>query len=158
LPRSKLPADATALARFLIGVTVVRRIGRSIMTGRIVETEAYLPGDPASHGFNGETERNRSIFLRGGHAYIYRIYGAWWCLNVSAGEAGVGAGVLIRALQPLSGLATMQRRRPTPTVRNLLRGPGRLCDVLAIDRALDGVDLTDNDKLWLSDRQAPKRI
>ncbi len=128
------------------------------MSGRIVETEAYLPGDPASHGFNGRTKRNASIFTARGHAYVYRIYGAWWCFNVSAGEAEEGAAVLIRALEPVSGLAAMQRRRPGATTRDLLRGPGRLCQALAIDRSLDGVDLTRSDALWLSTRRPPRKI
>lgn len=156
--RADLPCDAVALARFLIGVTLVRRLRRQIMSARIVETEAYLVGDPASHGFNGITARNASVFTVRGHAYVYRIYGAWWCLNVSAGGTGDGAGVLIRALEPVSGLAAMQCRRPSASERDLLRGPGRLCAALAIDRSLDGLDLTDNDRLWLAARHPPRAI
>ncbi len=158
LRRADLPSNPVALARFLIGVSVVRRIGRQVMSGRIVETEAYLVGDPASHGFNGVTARNASIFTERGHAYVYRIYGAWWCLNVSAGKIADGAAVLIRALEPISGLAAMQRRRPAASERDLLRGPGRLCEALAIDRSLDGLDLTQDRRLWLADRQPPRAI
>ena len=158
LKRTDLPIEPVALARFLIGVTLVRRVGRQTMTARIVETEAYIAGDPAGHGFNGQTKRNAALFTERGHAYIYRIYGVWWCLNVSAGKTGEGVGVLIRAAEPVTGLAVMQRRRPHMATRNILRGPGRLCETLAIDRSLDGIDLTHNDALWLAMRRPPREI
>ena len=158
LERADLPLAPVALARFLIGVTLVRRLARQTMTARIVETEAYIAGDPAGHGFNGRTNRNAAIFSERGHAYIYQIYGVWWCLNVSAGKAGEGVGVLIRAAEPLTGLTAMQRRRPDVGPRDLLRGPGRLCQSLAIDGGLDGIDLTQSDALWLSARRPPKEV
>lgn len=158
LKRTDLPIDPVALARFLIGVTLVRRVGRQTMTARIVETEAYIAGDPAGHGFNGQTKRNAALFTERGHAYIYRIYGVWWCLNISAGKAGEGVGVLIRAAEPVTGLTVMQRRRPHLATRNILRGPGRLCETLAIDRSLDGIDLIHNDALWLAMRRPPREI
>ena len=158
LKRADLPLDPAALARFLIGATLVRRLGRHTVTARIVETEAYIAGDPAGHGFNGLTERNATLFAARGHAYVYRVYGAWWCLNVSAGKVGEGVGVLIRAAEPLTGLAAMQRRRRHVSTRDLLRGPGRLCQTLAIDRGLDGIDLTQDHALWLSTRHAPEKI
>ena len=158
LTRAELPSDPIALARFLIGVTVVRRVRRQTMSARIVETEAYIADDPASHGFNGPTKRNAVLFAERGHAYIYRIYGVWWCLNVSAGKAGEGVGVLIRAGEPLSGMSLMQKRRGDGEVRDLLRGPGRLCEALGIDGDLNGVDLTQSRSLWLSSRRAPAQI
>ncbi len=158
LKRSDLPIAPVALARFLIGVTLVRRFGRHIATARIVETEAYISRDPAGHGFNGPTKRNAVLFAERGHAYIYRIYGVWWCLNVSAGKIGEGVGVLIRAAEPLTGFAAMQRRRPDRAGPDLLRGPGRLCQALAIDGDLDGVDLTQKGALWLSTRHPPDEI
>ncbi|MES1158590.1 MAG: DNA-3-methyladenine glycosylase [Terricaulis silvestris] len=159
LSREELPLDPVALARFLIGVTLVRRLGRQVMTARIVETEAYVRGDPAGHGFNGLTKRNASLFEVRGQAYVYRIYGAWWCLNVSAGKAGEGVGVLIRAAEPLAGIEAMQRRRPGVAVRDLLRGPGRLCETLRVDGKLDGVDLVGADNaLWLAQRRRPRAI
>lgn len=158
LARAALPSDPVALARFLIGVSLVRRIGGQTMSARIVETEAYTVDDPASHGYNGLTKRNAVLFDERGRAYIYRIYGAWWCLNVSAGRRGEGGGVLIRAAEPLAGMSLMQRRRPNVEARDLLRGPGRLCEALAIDADLNGVDLTQNRSLWLSSRQAPANI
>jgi DNA-3-methyladenine glycosylase len=144
-----MPRDATALARFLIGKTLVRRLGRRRLIGRIVETEAYLPDDPASHSFKGPTPRNRSMYLPRGYAYVYRIYGLYWCLNVSAGDEGEGAAVLLRAVEPLDGVDVMQKRRGGASVRDLARGPGRLCDAFDIDQALDGADLCAEGALWL---------
>lgn len=158
LRRADLPNAPRALARFLIGVTLVRRVGRNLMTARIVETEAYVRGDPAGHGFNGMTERNASLFGERGHAYVYRIYGVWWCLNVSAGKVGDGVGVLIRAAEPLSCIGVMQENVAAKSPKNLLRGPGRLCAALAIDGNLDGVDLEQRGPLWLSSRRPPKAI
>ncbi len=131
-----------ALARFLIGKIVVRDLPEGKLAGRIVETEAYIQGDAAAHSFNGMTPRNRSLFLRHGHAYVYLAYGTSWMLNVSSEAEGVGSGVLIRALEPVTGTVLMAQRRGTEKPRDLLRGPGRLAQALAIDRALDGLDLT----------------
>src|ERR1700704_3209860 len=111
LRRADLPIDTAALARFLIGKTLVHEHPAGRMSGRIVETEAYVVGDAAGHAFRGETPRNRSLFLKRGHAYVYFIYGCWHALNVSGESTGVGAGVLLRAREPLEGIALMQRRR-----------------------------------------------
>jgi len=129
------------LARYLIGKTVVRKVGRSTISGRIVETEAYPPGDRSGHAYRGQTARNRSLFLGPGFAYVYFIYGTSYMLNVSAEEPGVGAGVLLRALEPLEGINQMKRLRNTDKVRDLARGPGRLAAAFEIDRRLDGLDL-----------------
>lgn len=129
------------------------------MVGRIVETEAYLADDPASHSFRGETRRNASMFRPKGHAYIYRIYGMWFCLNVSAGAEGHGAAVLIRALEPEQGVEHMQPRRGGARARDLMRGPGRLCAALGIGAELDGVDLCDaKGALWLTQGSASSDI
>ena len=112
LKRAELPAGTTALARFLLGKILVRETARGRLAARIAETEAYLPRvDPASHAFRGETARNRTMFLRRGHAYVYLIYGTSHCLNVTSERAGVGAAVLIRAAEALEGIAEMTRRR-----------------------------------------------
>ena len=151
LKRAELPRDTVELARWLIGRIVVRVLPDGCLTGRIVETEAYVPGDAACHAFRGITPRNRSLFLRPGHAYVYRAYGTAWMLNVSSEPAGIGAGVLIRALQPLDGIARMRRARGSGVAdRDLARGPGRLAAALSIDRSLDGVDLTAAGPLWLA--------
>jgi DNA-3-methyladenine glycosylase len=141
LSRSDLPIDTQALARFLIGKVVVRALPEGAASGRIVETEAYPVGDAAGHAFRGMTERNRSLFLERGHAYVYIAYGISYMLNVSSETPGVGAGVLIRALEPLEGIAIMQCNRGIERVRDLVRGPGRLAAALRIDRRLDGIDL-----------------
>jgi len=141
LTRAELPIDAEALARFLIGKTLIRETSKGRMIVRIVETEAYVAGDAAGHGFRGETPRNRSLFLERGHAYVYFIYGMHYALNVSAGKIGEGTGVLIRAAEPIAGIAQMKKNRKTKNDRDLTRGPGRLAEALKIDKRLDGVDL-----------------
>ena len=100
LARATLPVDTAALARFLIGKLLVRELPEGAASGRIVETEAYVIGDAAGHAYGGMTPRNRSLFLERGHAYVYLAYGLSWMLNVSSEAKGVGAGVLIRALEP----------------------------------------------------------
>lgn len=155
LRRSELPSESMAMARFLIGKILVRDHPGGRTSGRIVETEAYPPGDSSSHAYRGETAARRSMFLRPGHGYVYMAYGSCYCFNVSSEPAGVGAGVLIRALEPLEGIALMQRRRGTDKVRDLARGPGRLTTALAIDRALDGIDLCVKGPLWLATSAQP---
>ena len=150
LTRLQLPLDTAALARYLIGKVVVRELPEGLVSGRIVETEAYVVGDAAGHGYRGMTPRNRSLFLERGHAYVYVAYGVSNMLNVSSETAGVGTGVLIRALEPLDGVAIMQANRGVERQRDLARGPGRLCAALRIDRSLDGLDLCAARPLWLA--------
>jgi DNA-3-methyladenine glycosylase len=119
------------------------------MGGRIVETEAYPPGDASGHGYRGRTARNQTLFLDRGFAYVYFIYGTSYMLNVSAEEPGVGAGVLLRAMEPLDGVEWMKQLRKTDKLSDLARGPGRLAAALEIDRRLDGVDLCADGPLWL---------
>jgi DNA-3-methyladenine glycosylase len=126
------PADfarpVDEVARLLIGATLtVDGVG-----GRIVETEAYDVGDPASHSFHGPTARNAAMFGPVGRAYVYRIYGLHWCLNLVCGDAPGGA-VLIRALEPLAGLDVMRERRGIEAARALCAGPARLCQALGVD-------------------------
>ena len=141
LARSELPVDTAALARYLIGKLLVRELPEGVVSGRIVETEAYVVGDAAGHGYRGMTPRNRSLFLEPGHAYVYQAYGISWMLNVSSELPGIGTGVLIRALEPVEGIAIMRRNRGVERLRDLARGPGRLAAALRIDRELDGLDL-----------------
>src|ERR1700728_4407838 len=128
---------------------LVRRLAEGVTGGRIVETEAYGIGDPAGHAFRGMTPRNRALFLERGHAYVYLAYGISFMLNVSSETPGVGAGVLIRAIEPTDGIAIMARNRGTERVRDLARGPGRLAAALGIDRRLDGIDLCRAGPLWI---------
>jgi DNA-3-methyladenine glycosylase len=144
-----LPIDTAELAGYLIGKTIVRKAGRNRMSGRIVETEAYPPGDRSGHAYRGQTARNESLFLGRGFAYVYFIYGVSYMLNVTAEESGVGAGVLLRAIEPLEGIGRMERLRNTDKLRDLARGPGRLAAALEIDKRLDGVDLCADGPLWL---------
>jgi DNA-3-methyladenine glycosylase len=139
------------LARFLIGKVVVHDLPEGRLSGRIVEAEGYPPGDPAGHHFRGPTPRNRSLFLRHGHVYVYFNYGMHFMLNISSERAGVGGGVLIRALEPLEGIALMQHNRKTMKLLDLTRGPGRLAAALRIERRLDGLDLFSRGPLWLGE-------
>jgi DNA-3-methyladenine glycosylase len=159
LDRAAMPADTAQLARFFIGKILVRILDEGVAGGRIVETEAYGVGDPAGHAYRGITPRNRALFLERGYAYVYLAYGASFMLNVSSETCGVGAGVLIRAIEPTDGVAIMERNRGVERVRDLARGPGRLCAALGIDRRLDGIDLCKAGPLWLgSDGQASGEI
>jgi DNA-3-methyladenine glycosylase len=160
LRRDELPADTVALARFLLGTIVVRDGLGQRLAGRIVETEAYPPGDPASHAFRRRTTRNAAMFLPLGHAYIYVAYGTALMLNVASETEAVGAAVLVRALHPLAGLPQMATHRGLERLRDLTRGPGRLAQAMRIDRTLDGIDLMAGaGPLWLgTDGGMPEQI
>lgn len=149
IQRSELPEDTVELSLFLIGKVVVHELPAGRVSGRIVETEAYPPGDPAGHHFRGPTPRIRSMYLAPGHVYVFFNYGAHFMLNVVSERPETAAAILIRALEPLEGIEIMQRRRKTTELRDLTRGPGRLAQALEIDRRHDGVDLCANEKLWL---------
>ncbi len=159
LSRSKLPLDTVLLARYLIGKLLVRETAKGALAGRIVETEAYPIGDAASHAYRGITSRNGALFLSRGHAYVYLAYGTSFMINVSSEAVGVGAGVLVRALEPLDGIASMQRNRRVQNLRDLTRGPGRLAAALDIDLRLDGIDLCRMGPLRLArDDDVPSEI
>lgn len=160
LRRKELPAQTVDLARFLLGMVLVHDTPEARVSGRIVETEAYLPEiDPASHAFRGPTRRNRSMFLDRGYAYVYLIYGVQYCLNVTSERKGIGAAVLIRALEPLDGIEIMQERRGVTRLRDLARGPGRLAQALGVGPAQDGVDLCTGKGLYLAaGRHAPVAV
>lgn len=139
--RSVFLDDATSVAKRLLGSLLIVNAGSSSCAGRIVEVESYTQDDPASHSFRGVSPRNRSMFLVGGHLYVYRSYGVHWCLNVVCGSDGVGEAVLIRALEPISGIETMTSRRGEADPRRLTVGPGRLTQSLGVDGGDDGVDV-----------------
>ncbi len=149
LARSALPSDTVTLARFLLGKVLVRELAEGRAMGRIVETEAYIQGDPACHAYRGMTPRNRSLFLDVGHAYVYRCYGVSLLLNVSSEPHGTGSGVLLRALEPLAGIDLMQSVREGVRLRDLARGPGRLASALQVSLGHDGFDLFAQGPLWI---------
>ena len=143
LRRSWLARDPREVAPELLNLLLVAADGRA---GRIVEVEAYSDDDPAAHTFGGPTARNASMFGPPGHLYVYRSYGLHWCANIVCAGPGVGAGVLLRALEPVSGLDAMrQARGPAIRDRDLCRGPGRLTQAMGITGADDGRDLLEAD-------------
>ena len=152
LKRGFYERPTVEVARDLLGKVLVH----GPAAGVIVETEAYLGGDDlAAHSARGITDRTRVIFGSPGHAYVYFIYGCWHALNVSAETTGVGAGVLLRALEPLEGIGLMQRHRGVERPLDIARGPGRLAAALDIDGRLDGVDLCAPGPLWLGPPAGP---
>lgn len=134
LRRAELPVDSVELARYLIGKVVVHDNDSGRLSGRIVETEAYPVGDAAGHAYHGKTQRNQSLFLERGHAYVYLSYGISFLLNVTSEVPGVGGGVLLRAIEPLEGIGEMMAgSRGTTRLAELGRGPGRLTKALRVD-------------------------
>jgi len=156
LRRADLPVGTMELARYLIGKTLVHELPTARLSGVIVETEAYPPGDAAGHAFRGKTRGNQTLFLGPGYCYVYFTYGSSFMVNVTSEEPGVGAGVLLRALEPLEGIEIMQRFRKTTRIRDLTRGPGRLAQAMHVDKRYDGVDLCAGEALWLG--TAARRI
>jgi DNA-3-methyladenine glycosylase len=149
LPREFYDRDAIIVARELLGQRLVRETEQGRTVGRIVEVEAYLGArDPASHAYRGMTKRNVSMFGPPGHASVYTIHNRW-CMNAVTEAAGSASAVLIRAIEPLDGIEQMQARRRTTVLRDLTRGPARLCEAVAIDKRYDGWDLTLGRELWI---------
>ena len=149
LRRADLPVGTMELAQYLIGKTLVHKLPTARLSGVIVETEGYPPGDAAGHAFRGKTRGNQSLFLGPGYCYVYFTYGSSFMVNVTSEEPGVGAGVLLRALEPLEGIEIMQRFRKMTRIRDIARGPGRLAQAMQIDKRYDGVDLCAGEALWL---------
>lgn len=134
--------NVTEAAKYLLGSTIIRTLkDGTILEARIVETESYHQEDPASHTFSGESPRNTAMFGEPGHTYIYFTYGIHWCFNVTAGPKGYGAGILIRAAEPLKGIAVMKEFRRQNTENQLTNGPAKLAQALAINKALYGHNL-----------------
>ena len=150
LNRADLPADTVELARYLIGKVLVHDLLDGRLAGRIVETEAYPVGDAAGHAFPGLRVANRSLFLERGHAYVRFTYGSCWIFNITAETPGVGAGVLVRAIEPVEGITRMMRNRGISRLVDIARGPGRLTAALDIDKRFDGIDLcAPKSPIWL---------
>jgi DNA-3-methyladenine glycosylase len=154
---SRLSADGAA--RRLLGALLVRSLGKQVLVARIVEVEAYDEHDPASHSYHGRSARNQAMFGPAGRAYIYNIYGLHQCFNVTCGRKGFGAGVLIRAAEPVEGLAWIRRQRPKARHDlQLLSGPARLTQGLAIGMPLYGHDLRKSPLRCEMARRVPERI
>jgi DNA-3-methyladenine glycosylase len=149
LPRSFYARPAVEVAPDLLGRTLVRLVDGDRRAGRIVETEAYEPGDPASHGFRGRTPRNGAMFGLPGHLYVYFSYGNHWMANVVTRGIGEPSAVLIRALEPLEGVSAMVRARGRDRLLELCSGPGKLARALSVDRSLDGADLVRGSEIWI---------
>lgn len=153
IPAGFFEADSVAVAQAAVGMTLlVDGVG-----GIIVETEAYHQEDPASHSYSGPTPRNAVMFGPPGRVYVYRSYGLHWCMNFVCEREGMGAAILIRALEPTHGLAEMAERRGTADPRLLCSGPGRLCQALGVTRAHDGLRL-DHAPFDLRPRRAEPRL
>ena len=162
LTRSFYTRPALSVAKDLLGKILIRKIGHTILTGKIVEVEAYLgKKDPASHAYRGKTKRNEVMFGEGGHLYVYFTYGMHFCANVVTGKKDVGEAVLIRAIEPLDGMELMKRNRGfLKDVRHpytLTNGPAKLCEALGIKREDNGTDLR-GDKIFLIEGESPKSV
>ncbi len=134
--------SASIVAPRLLGCIVEREIDGHVLRARIVETEAYDQTDVASHSFNGQTPRTKVMFGPPGHLYVYFTYGMHYCCNIVVGEEGHGAAVLLRALEPLSGMEIMSENRGGRTGIDMTNGPAKLCQAFAIDKTLNGTDLS----------------
>ena len=151
LMRSDLPADTVEMARYLIGKVIVHDTAHGRLSGRIVETEAYPVGDEAGHAMRGRTPGNGSLFAERGHAYVYLIYGISFLLNISSEREGVGAGVLLRAIEPLDGVERMRSAGIRIHRDHVGSGPGRLAKAMKVDLRHNGVDLcSEFSSLWLA--------
>jgi DNA-3-methyladenine glycosylase len=141
LPRSFYEPSAEAVAANLLGHWLVRNTPAGPCGGAIVETEAYLTGDEASHAFRGRTKRTAIMYGEGGYGYVYFIYGNHCCFNAVCQPEGIAEAVLVRAVEPSFGLEWMRERRPVKDPRQLTNGPGKLCEAMNIKLSHTGVDL-----------------
>ena len=156
MPRSFYLQPTLKVASDLLGLFLVRKVGKKMVVGKIVEVEAYLGSkDPASHAFRGKTPRNEAMFLQGGHLYVYFTYGMHFCCNVVTERKGVGHAVLLRALEPIEGIEVMRRRRHLRSADDstaLCGGPARLCQAFMINKRDNGIDLCGKD-IWIGKQE-----
>lgn len=157
LTRDFYDRDPQAVAADLLGKLLVRKSDGGLCAGYIVETEAYLScEDAACHASRGRTRKNATMFGRPGLLYVYPIHSRH-CMNAVTEDEGTASAVLIRAIEPVTGIARMERRRGTTVARDLARGPGRLCQALDVDRRLDGWDLTSGRRIWIAEDEVSVR-
>ena len=160
LPRRFYVSDTKKVARDLLGKTLVRKVGKRMLSGVIIETEAYKgKNDPASHSSRKKTERNKIMFGEVGRAYVYFTYGMHYCFNVTAKkEEDESGAVLIRAIQPIQGIKHMIKNRKTSILSNLTNGPGKLTQAMQITLKEYNLDLTKNSSLFIIDGEKPAKI
>ena len=160
LPRKFYINDTKQVARDLLGKKLVRKIGRQVLSGIIIETEAYKgKNDPASHAARKKTERNKIMFGEAGHVYVYFTYGMHYCFNVVAKKENDQSGaVLVRAIQPEQGIKQMIKNRKTDVISNLANGPGKLTQAMQITLMQYDFDLTKNTSLFIIDGKKPTKI
>ena len=160
LPRKFYVNDTRQVAKDLLGKKLVRKIGRQVLSGIIVETEAYKgKNDPASHAARKKTERNKIMFGEAGHAYVYFTYGMHYCFNVVAKkESDKSGAVLIRAIEPQQGIKLMIKNRKTDVISNLSNGPGKLAQAMQITLKQYNLDLTNSTSLFILDGKKPTKI
>lgn len=156
LPAEFYHQDTLTLSKKLLGTYLVSNLSEGQCIGRIVETESYLANDPAAHSYIGQTARNEVLFGQPGFVYVYFIYGLYYCVNVTAGQIGVGEAVLIRALEPIEGVELMKKRRKSDNLFNLCNGPGKLTQALGIDLKLNKTDLTQGPLTIISSDSFPE--
>ena len=160
LPRKFYINDTIHVAKNLLGKKLVRKIGNQVLSGIIIETEAYKgKNDPASHAARKKTERNKIMFGESGYAYVYFTYGMHYCFNVVAKKENDESGaVLIRAIQPQQGINHMIKNRKTDVISNLANGPGKLTQAMQITLIQYDFDLTKNTSLFIIDGKKPTKI
>ena len=160
LKRSFFLKETSSIAEKLLGCFLVRRIGKQTLVGRIIETEAYLGlKDPSCHSFNARyTKRTQTFYLEGGYSYVYFTYGMHYCFNVITGKKSVPEAVLIRALEPVSGVSKMQNLRGRENLKELCSGPGKLCQAFAITKQLNAQDLSKKGLLFIAKGPSLKNI
>jgi DNA-3-methyladenine glycosylase len=170
LPRSFYLRPTLQVAHNLLGKHIVRKVGAKLLIGKIVEVEAYCKGDPASHAFRGRTKRNDVMFWEGGHLYVYFTYGMHFCANVVTEKEGIGEAVLIRAVEPLTGIEMMKINRygsnkslnlkslNRKSLINLTNGPAKFCQAFGISRKENGADLLDNEISITDGNNIPSKL
>jgi len=150
--------ESPVVAKELLGSYLHRVINGVELIGKIVETEAYGPADPASHSYRGVTERTRTMFMEGGLSYVYFTYGMYYCFNISTNEEGIGEAVLIRGIEPLQGMDVMKKLRPAAKrERDLTNGPGKICQAFHLTKKDNGIDLITSDELFVTEGEVVEK-
>jgi DNA-3-methyladenine glycosylase len=155
LPKPFYLKDSITVAKELLGKTLIKTTKDNILSGIIVETEAYLQEEESCHAYKGITPRTKTMFEEGGLLYVYFIYGMYHCINVVTEEKGRGCAVLIRGIEPVSGIETMENNRKTNKKENLTNGPGKLAQAFGFTKKENGIDLTLSRSIYIEDQKKP---